>query len=314
MKGWLAADIGGTKLSAAAFDGNRLFAHKQIDTNPEAGVENVAERLAGILEQAAFEAHMDPIGLGIACPGPLSATRGVVEFAPMLGWHDVPIRQMLSNRLGISAVLENDANAAALGEQRFGAGVGCHSMAYITISTGVGCGIVLNGRIWTGQHEAAGELGHLMIDPNGMQCACGRRGCLEMYASGTAIGREAKRIAVSQGLDAGTMDAKMASQLLRAGDEAYRAVFEKAGAALGRGIAALLQLLDLERIVIGGSVSASMDLLRSSIMKNVIAGSYWADEPENWLHIAKLQPDSGLYGAACIAAENFRTHKGGTSA
>lgn len=314
MKGWLAADIGGTKLSAAAFDGNRLFAHKRIETNPEAGTEIVVERLARILEQAAFEAKIDPIGLGIACPGPLSSSRGVVEFAPMLGWRDVPIRQMLSNRLGISVVLINDANAAALGEQRFGAGMGCQSMAYITVSTGVGCGIVLNGQIWNGKHESAGELGHLVIEPEGLHCACGRRGCLEMYASGTAIGREAKRIAVSQGLDAGAMDARLASQLFREGNEAFRVVFDKAGTALGRGIAALQQLLDVERIVIGGSVSASIDLLRPSLVRSAQAGSYWADKPESWLYVAKLQPDSGLYGAAFIAADSFRKQQGGTLA
>ena len=305
MKGWLAADIGGSKLSAATFDGNRLLTRGQIATRPEAGVEDVVERLAQLLEQTMNEAQLEVLGLGIACPGPLSSTRGVVDLAPMLGWRSVPIARLLSQRLGMPAILENDANAAALGEQRFGAGNGCSSMAYITVSTGVGCGIVLDGKIWEGRHEAAGELGHIVVDPDGLLCACGRRGCLEMYASGTAIGREAKQLALSRGQNAKTMDARAASVLAREGDAGYRAIFDRAGAVLGRGIAALQQLLDIERIVLGGSVSASMDLLRPALVRSAQAGSYWADHPESWLFTARLQPDSGLYGAACLAADHF---------
>ena len=305
MKGWLAADIGGSKLSAAAFDGNRILARGQIPSRPEKGVEDVVERLARLLEQTADEARITPRGLGIACPGPLSATRGVVELAPMLGWRDVPITRLLSDRLTIPAVLENDANAAALGEQRLGAGKGCASVAYITVSTGVGCGIVLDGKIWRGKHESAGELGHLVVDPEGLACTCGRRGCLEMYASGTAIGREAKRVAEARGQDASVMNAKTAADLADAGDEEYRAIYEKAGAVLGRGIAALQQLMDIDRFLIGGSVSASLNLLTPALLRSAQACSYWADHPENWLFPAALQPDSGLYGAACLAADYF---------
>lgn len=305
MKGWLATDIGGTKLSAAAYDGERLLARDQIETHPEKGCADVIERLACLLEKTAETAGIEPLALGIACPGPLSATRGVVEHAPLLGWRDVPVVKLLTERLGIPAILENDANAAALGEQRMGAGRGCASMAYITVSTGVGCGIVLDGQIWQGRHESAGELGHLVIHPDGLECACGRQGCLEMYASGTAIGREAKKLAAEQGMDPETMDAREASRLARAGNEAYRALFDAAGTALGQGIAALQQLLDVERIVIGGSVSASLDLIQPALVRSAQSASYWADHPESWLFMAKLQPDSGLYGAACLAADRF---------
>lgn len=305
MKGWLAADIGGTKLSAAAYDGKELLARGQIETRPEKGHEDVLERLACLLEKVASEAGIEPVALGIASPGPLSASRGVVELAPMLGWRNVPVVQILSDRLGIPAILENDANAAALGEQRMGAGQGCNSMAYITVSTGVGCGIVLDGQIWQGKHESAGEIGHLVIHPGDLECACGRRGCLELYASGTAIGREAKKLAASQGMNPDEMDAREASRLAREGREEYRALFEAAGEALGQGIAALQQLLDVERIVIGGSVSASMDLIQPALVRSAQSASYWADHPENWLFLAKLQPDSGLYGAACLAADRF---------
>lgn len=305
MKGWLAADIGGTKLAAAAYDGKQILNRGQIETHPERGTKDVIERLASLLEMTAQQAGVESVALGIACPGPLSATRGVVEHAPMLGWHDVPVVKLLSERLGIPAILENDANAAALGEQRMGAGQGCASMAYITVSTGVGCGIVLDGQIWQGKHESAGEIGHLVIHPGDLECPCGRRGCLELYASGTAIGREAKKIAQKQGKDPNQMDAREASILARAGEAEYQALFDRAGAALGQGIAALQQLLDIERIIIGGSVSASMDLIQPALIRTAQSASYWADHPENWLFMAQLQPDSGLYGAACLAADKF---------
>ena len=305
MKGWLAADIGGTKLAAAAYDGKQILSRGQIETLPENGVEDVIDRLACLLRKTAQDAGIEPVALGIACPGPLSATRGVVEHAPLLGWHDVPVVKLLSERLGIPAILENDANAAALGEQRLGAGQGCASMAYITVSTGVGCGIVLDGQIWQGKHESAGEIGHLVIHPGDLKCACGRQGCLELYASGTAIGREAKKLAARQGMDPQKMDAKEASRLAREGNADYQALFDQAGSALGQGIAALQQLLDVERIVIGGSVSASMDLLQPALVRTAQSASYWADQPEKWLFLAQLQPDSGLYGAACLAADRF---------
>ena len=312
MKGWLAADIGGTKLSAAAYDGQKLLARGQVETLPDRGHEDVIDRLAELLKKTANEAGIEAVGLGIASPGPLSATRGVVEHAPMLGWHDVPVVKMLSERLGIPAVLENDANAAALGEQRLGAGQGSSSLAYITVSTGVGCGIVLDGHIWQGKHESAGEIGHLVIHPGDLECPCGRRGCLELYASGTSIGREARKIAQSRGEDPDLMDAKQASILARNGDQEYLALFDQAGTALGQGIAALQQLLDVERIVIGGSVSAAMDLLRPALVRTAQSASYWADDPDSWLFMAQLQPDSGLYGAACLAADRFPIEQGGT--
>ncbi len=304
-KGWLAADIGGTKLAAACFDGEKLLARAQIETKPELGVETTVERFAELLKTTAEKADIEPVGLGIASPGPLNATEGVVIHAPMLGWKNVPIVQMLSERLRIPAVLENDANAAALGEYRLGAGQGSGSMAYITVSTGVGCGIVLDGKIWQGFHQSAGEIGHLVIKPNGLPCPCGRRGCLELYGSGTAIGREAKKLAAGQGLAPDRMDAKAASELARQGKADYRALFEEAGQALGYGIAALQQLLDIERVVIGGSVVASFDLIKPALISTAQSASYWADEPEKWLRLATLQPDSGLYGAACLAAEQF---------
>lgn len=305
MKGWLVADIGGTKLSAAAFDGKNLLARRQIETLPENGAEDVIERLATLLEKIKSEIELEPIALGVVSPGPLSVTSGVVKHAPKLGWYDVPVVELLSKRLDLPVVLENDANAAALGEYRFGSGNGAESLVYITVSTGVGCGIVIGGHIWYGKHESAGELGHLVVYPDGLLCSCGRRGCLEMYASGTAIGRGAKVLANEMGIDPNEMDAKLASQLARAGSKEYLALFDESGRALGLGIAALQQLLDIERIIIGGSVSDSMDLIKPSLVRTAQSASYWADDPNSWLFLAQLQPDSGLYGVASLMVDRF---------
>lgn len=304
MKGWLVADIGGTKLSAAVYDGEQLLAREQIATRAEEGSERVLKRLADLLKNVSRNTGIEPIGLGVVCPGPLSSSKGIVKHAPLLQWHNVPVVEILQSSLAIPAVLENDANAAALGEQRYGAGKGAESIAYITVSTGIGCGIVLNGKILKGKHESAGELGHLVIVPDGEHCVCGRNGCLEMYASGTAIAREARKIIASRGKDGHLMDAKEAAQLAREGDFAFQKLFQHAGTALGRSIAALLQILDIERIVIGGSVSESMDLLRLDLLKAARSESYWADG-EDWLYMSALHPDAGLYGAACIAKDVF---------
>ena len=306
MRGWLAADIGGTKLAVAAYDGKKLFARMERPTAGHRGAEAVLDDLTDMLRCCAEKAGLTEIlGVGVACPGPLSAREGVVIKAPMLGWENMPIVKRLEERLHCAVRLENDANAAAYGEYRMGAGKGTESMAYVTVSTGVGCGLVVNGRLLSGFHEGAGEIGHLCLVPDGLPCACGRKGCLELYASGTAIGREAKKLAASQGMNPDEMNAKEASRLAREGREEYRALFEAAGEALGQGIAALQQLLDVERIVIGGSVSASMDLIQPALVRSAQSASYWAEHPENWLFLAKLQPDSGLYGAACLAADRF---------
>ena len=306
MDSWLAADIGGTKIAVAVFAGRRICSRIQIETKPEQGEKAVFERLARLLQQAADTAGIKPLALGVACPGPLSKQKGIVENAPLLGWKNFPIVQLLTERLDMPVMLENDANAAAMGEFCAGAGKGCGSLAYITVSTGVGCGLILNGRLWEGFHESAGELGHLVLIPKGNQCACGRFGCLETYASGTAITNRARAICTERGGNAADMDARRASLLARQGDKGYLQLFIDAGEALGRGIAIIQQLLDVERIVIGGSVSASLDLMRASLLRSVRAGSYWSEQPEKWLRPAALQPDSGLYGAAYLAEEYYK--------
>lgn len=299
MSIWLTADIGGTKVSAAAFDGQRLIGRTQTQTRPGRGANAVTEEVCLMLRQAAQVAGDDRIlGIGIACPGPLSPSRGVVIKAPMLGWENYPLKEEIEQRMGCPALIENDANAAAYGEYKRGAGRGAQSVAYITISTGVGCGLVLGGKILEGFHESAGELGHLVIHQGGRECACGRRGCLETYASGTAIGRAAD--AIQKG-----MNACDAAACARAGDERFIRLFADAGEALGFGIAAIKQLIDVECVVLGGSVTQSFDLFAPALTRTVQESCYFGREPEKWLKTAALNADCGLIGAGILAMERF---------
>ena len=285
MRGWLSADIGGTKLAVAAFDGERLYSRQEMPTAAHRGADAVLADLVHMLKKS------------VACPGPLSARRGVVIKAPMLGWENMPIVKQLEEQLHCPVCLENDANAAAYGEYRIGAGKDTESMAYVTVSTGVGCGIVANGKILSGFHEGAGELGHLCLMPEGLPCACGRRGCLEQYASGTAIGRFVSK---KKGME---ITAREASTLAKLGDEDSKQAFQQAGEKLGIGLGYVLQLIDPECIVIGGSVRHSLHLMKQAIVEAVQCGSYWGENPEKWLRVAALGDDSGLWGAALLAKD-----------
>ncbi len=296
---WLAVDIGGTKIAAAIYESDALRCKHTIPTLATSGEEKVLERLCRLLKLIREESSLERVrGIGVACPGPLSARRGVVLKAPTLGWENVPLAAMLQERFDCPVLLENDANAAALGEYRFGAGQGASSMAYITVSTGVGCGIVLDGKLVRGFHEGAGELGHLVVRHGGRPCACGRLGCLECYASGTAIGRDASRVLRRRG-EAREISAREAAELAYKGDAELRHVFADASFSLGLGIAALLQILDLERVVIGGSVAQSMDLIVDSILEGVRSECYWPLD-ENSLRKAQLSGNAGLLGAALL--------------
>lgn len=304
----VALDIGGTKLAAAAFapDG-QMTARSERPTEVSLGEDGVFERICQTVRDTlarAGEAHAQAIG--VACPGPLSPSRGVVIFAPMLGWRNVPIVRRLAGAFDCPVVLENDANAAAYGEYRRGAGAGTSSLAYLTISTGVGCGIVVDGKILEGFHESAGEFGHLNVVPDGRPCVCGRRGCLEMYASGTGIAEvawERMRTEETALRRLARVTAREVAQCAREGDPLCRSVYEDAGRKLGRGIAFLQMLLDVECVVLGGSVMHSFDLFRPALVRTVQDASYWGDDPEKWLRPARLNPDAGLVGAALLAQE-----------
>jgi glucokinase len=263
-----AIDLGGTKLRAVVggLDGN-ILGEEIVSTEADGGPEHVINRMVETLEAAAKEAGMRPgdlYGLGVASPGALDLVHGRVYEAPQLpGWDGVQLAQILSDGLGIRVVLENDANAAALGENRFGAGVGTVHMIYLTISTGVGGGIIIDGRIYHGATGAAGELGHVIVQPGGARCLCGERGHLEGYASGTGIAWRADELLAAgkaPGLarvkrEKGELDADEVADAARAGDQDAVGLFEESGYYLGIAMADFVNIFNPEAIVLGGGVT-----------------------------------------------------------
>ena len=257
----LALDIGGTKLAAAVVDAAgqaRSFLVERSRT--ELGADAVLADLFRLGRSAVSAAGVpwDEIGaVGIGCGGPLDARRGVLLAPPHLtGWHDIPVRALAEQAFERPATLENDATAAAAAEHRYGAGVGTRNMVYLTISTGVGGGVVIEGRLYRGAAGNGGELGHVTVDRHGRVCrGCGRRGCLEAYASGTSIAERA----AEAGIDGATAEDVAAAA--RAGEPVASAVWEETIEALACGLTSIVNLFEPELVVLGGGVTRSGEQL-----------------------------------------------------
>lgn len=263
-----AIDLGGTNVRAVVAGLDGKIRGDQIQPSHAAeGLEPCLASIEDAMHKATAEAGLqarDLRGIGICSAGWVDSGRGVVPAAPQLpGWHDVPLTDILHQRLGPPAFLENDANAAALGEHVFGAGRGVRHLVYITVSTGVGGGIIADGRLYGGARGSAGEIGHTVIDPNGPLCGCGNHGCLESLSSGTSIARrgaEAARRGESAALKEiaerdGRITAAAMAKAAADGDLASREIFTEAGRFLGIALANLVNLLSPELIIIGGGVS-----------------------------------------------------------
>jgi glucokinase len=306
-------DLGGTKIAAGvvAPDG-RVVAGAVVPTPVAGGVEAVLDALAGVARQVADAAGValsEVVGVGLATPGPMDPEAGVVTFAPNLGWRDVPAARLLSERLPWPCTLGNDADAAALGEATFGAGRGARLLLYLTVSTGIGGGIVLGGQLVTGAHGAAAEFGHQVIDPAGPRCRCGRQGCLEALASGPATARraadrlragEASFLTELAGGDPAQVTAVMVGEAADRGDLLATEVLAETTRYLGIGVANLVTLFDPDRVVIGGGLANLGERLlgpvRDLVRREVLP-------PANRVEIlpVALGKSSGLVGAACLA-------------
>ena len=260
-------DLGGTKIAACIADADgRERASARTATEAHRGPEAVIGRIVDAVRDAAREAGIETrqlAGAGIAAPGPIDRDAGVVTDPPNLpGWHNVPLARALTDRLGITATLENDANCGALGEHAYGAGRGYRHMIYLTISTGVGGGIIIDNALYTGASGAAGELGHVVVAPDGPACGAGHVGCLESFSSGTAIARRAQEL-----IDAGELPrtARIAAQhppldaqdvylAAEQGEAEAAAIVEQAGRYLGIGLATIVNAFNPQCIVVGGGL------------------------------------------------------------
>ncbi|MER8862280.1 ROK family protein [Mesorhizobium sp. M0751] len=305
----LAFDLGGTELRGALVEcSGDVIARVSAPTMAGAGSEAVIGQiiaLAGTLLAEYPRAKV--VGIGMCAPGPLDPKAGIVIGPPTLaGWHNVPLIDILSRQFGLPVRLENDANAAALGEWRFGAGRGTGSLVFVTVSTGIGGGVVADGHIYHGRRGLAAEIGHMTITGEGDRCFCGTVGCFEAVASGTALGRRATQLtAPSDGSllrrlsNNGDVSARHVVDAARTGDVAARQLVEAEAKWLGIGFTNLLHLYSPDLIVMGGGLSNGFDLLAPTIRATVEerAMQAYRDVP---IVPAELGDRAGLVGAASL--------------
>jgi glucokinase len=243
-------------------------------------------------------------GVGMGVPG-LISNEGVlqssVNLLPLVGLN---IGKTVSQVIALPVVTLNDANAAALGEQRFGAGKPYLSSLMVTIGTGVGAGLILDGRLWTGIDGSAGEFGHITVEPDGMLCGCGNRGCLEQYASATAIAALAARLAYGEGEN----DAASVAARAERGDPEAAAIFAGAGRHLGIAAAGVLNLLNLEAIIIGGGGAGSFELLAPPMRKEILARTFAIPGLRARIVKGELGDDAGVLGAAAASFASLDSH------
>ena len=311
----LGLDIGGTKLAAGVVDGaGRVLSFLVEPTLADQGPDRGLDRLFELGRRAVAQSGLDWSELnavGIGCGGPLDAERGILLAPPHLpGWHEVPVTALAQSAYDRPAILENDATAAAAGEHRYGAGAGTRNMIYLTLSTGVGGGAVLDGRLYRGASGNGGELGHVTVDCDGRPCrGCGRRGCLEAYVSGTSIAERAREAIAADGSSSlAALDEPTAADVAaaaRAGDALAERVWAETIDALACGLTSIVNLFEPELVVLGGGVSGTGEQLLGPVRKRVRAEAMRpAGEAADIVQSA-LGDHVGVVGAAAIVHERL---------
>lgn len=311
-------DLGGTKiLSLVASTKGETLGQNRRPTRAERGPQKVIAGMVDSLRAAARKAGLDVGGLagvGVVSPGPLDYASGVIGELPNLpGWRGMPLADEMRAALGVPVFVDNDATAAALGEHTFGAGRGYRHVIYVTVSTGIGGGIIIDGRVYRGASGAAGEVGHQVVEEGGPQCSCGRHGCLEELASGTAIAHRAEEL-IARGEGKGiarmleddeTLSARTVHRAARAGDPEARRIIEEAGHYLGVGLANLVNIFNPELIIIGGGLTNIGRMLLDPARRVVRRDPF--PEPRRDVRIvrAALGDRVGALGAVALAMEGL---------
>jgi glucokinase len=312
---FIGIDLGGTKIVAGVVDrSGRILARQYRDTDASEGPQAVLRRLVEVATQLLSAEGVESSrvsAIGVAAPGPIDARSGVVALPPNLpGWRNVPLGELIHEELGFPTRLENDANAGALAEHRFGAGRGSDHMVYVTVSTGIGGGFILGGKLYAGATGAAAEIGHTTVVPSGPLCGCGNRGCLEALAAGSAIAREARErvqrgvptlIAELSGGEAENVSAKLVAQAADQGDWEANAILDQAMAYLGVGMANLINLLNPELLVIGGGLTKMGNRLFEPVRRAIDLRAFATAARAVELRRAQLGDDVGLLGSAAVA-------------
>jgi glucokinase len=308
----IGVDIGGTKVAGGVVDeSGTILARARVDT-PARDAAGAEDSIVSVVEQLREGFDIEAVGLGAA--GFVDATRSRVYFAPNLpDWHNEPVRDDVSRRVGLPVVVENDANAAAWGEHRFGAGREEEHVVCVTIGTGIGGGMIIDGALYRGRYGVSGEIGHMQVAADGRLCGCGQRGCWEQYASGNALVREARERAAESRAEAATLlrlgdgtpeeiTGRHVTEAAGKGDPVALAAFATIGQWLGQGLADLAAILDPGLFVLGGGVSDAGKLLVDPArvaFESLLTGH--RVRPAAKIVPAELGNDAGLVGAADLA-------------
>lgn len=310
MRTYIAVDIGGTRLRAALYPAEGLTAEEVTRIHTQGEDKAPLERLIDLITDV-WPQDKAVQAIGVAVPGPTNPFAGVVIEAPNIpGWENLPLKHLLEERFETPVALGNDANMAALAEWRYGAGKGYHHMLYLTISTGIGSGVIINDQLLLGEHGLAGELGHVTVLDGGPLCGCGAQGHLEALASGTATARWVSE-QISRGAPTSLpkdepLSGKIISQAADMGDELARRALARAGHYAGIALAGFLHIFNPTAVIIGGGFSRSgallLDPLRQALQENVMAPQYLDDL---LIAPALFGDEAGLIGAVALARSAF---------
>ncbi|MBQ4558797.1 MAG: ROK family glucokinase [Tyzzerella sp.] len=305
MKYCFGVDVGGTTVKMGLFQTDSMLLDKwEIPTRKDLGEDVILSDVANAIREKMAEHGIrreDVVGIGVGVPAAVTGG-GFVEQVANLGWTQKDVKKELEELTGIEVKVENDANVAALGEMWKGGGEGYRNLVMVTLGTGVGGGIIVNGQILTGTNGGGGEIGHILADRNETECCgCGKKGCLEQYASATGIARLARRKLAENSkqtiLNADEVSAKTVFDAVKAGDEVATQVAEQFGAYLGYALADLGAVLDPEIFVIGGGVSKAGEILFTYVKKYYQERTFFTCKDVKFA-LAKLGNDAGIYGAA----------------
>ena len=319
----LGVDLGGTNIVVGAMpaDGSREIAVHAEATHAERGAEAVMDRITAMIEQVVAEVleaegvtRRDVLGVGVGAPGPLDRERGVVVVAPNLGWHDFPLRDSIADRVRLPTTLDNDANCATVGEWWCGAARGGRNVVGVTIGTGIGGGLILDGELYHGSSDVAGEIGHTTIDITGRFCKCGNYGCLEAYASGPAIALRAREalgrdeVSILPKLVDNHLDRITAATVYQAanqGDTLAGEIVRDTATFLGAGIANLLNIFNPDVVVLAGGVTLAGDRLLEPLRAEVKRRAFRPAVESCRIVPGSLEGTAGMVGAVAT----FKTQK-----
>ncbi|MGD9299985.1 MAG: ROK family protein [Desulfobacterales bacterium] len=311
-------DLGGTKIAAALVnEQGQILKSSRLSTNVEGGASAVVAQTTELVKELAGISGSSVVGIGVGVAGQIEAESGVVRFAPNLDWHDVPLQSQLSAACSLPVVITNDVRAITWGEWLFGAGKGCDDLICAFVGTGIGGGVVINGKVVSGCSNTAGEIGHITIDLHGSKCSCGNHGCLETLAGGWGIAHQAeqavaadpaagvKLLAMADG-KAQEISAKMVAEAYRKGDALAKKLVVQTGEALVAGMVSLVNAFNPCRLILGGGVIDGLPELVERVKQGVSEKALAAAASSLQVVSAQLDEDAGAIGAAAFAMQSLK--------